>query len=476
MKSGRSIRFKLLFWFTLVLTALTGITFLSIRAASNIVLQSTVREYLISTVEENVRQVRTAGSADGPEGYLYLPHSDGWLEIDIDFLETVHDVHAALYTADGTLLYGEALLPQLTEDIPFTETCLRRIEIDHVVYDLYDRAIHPDAAGDTASADAETLWIRGVVSEAAAASELREITQVSLALLPILIILAVFSAYLLISRLLAPLRKIENTTDLISRGDDLKTRIDAHDADYEVRHLAASFNRMLDRLEESFEAERQFTSDVSHELRNPTAVILTQTEYSLEKERSAAEYTEALNVIRKQGERMNLLIGDMLDLARMDRKTDRYPFENVDLSALAEEAAEQTLLTVANDIRIETEIESDVRVHGNPLLLSRMIQNLLGNACRYGRPGGKAVLHLAKTDEQIVLSISDDGIGINKEDLPRIFNRFYRGSTAQNMPGTGLGLAMVKTIAELHQAVVEVESEPGIGSTFRIIFSNTPNL
>ncbi len=461
---NKSIRFKLTLWFSLVLILIVGLTFFAIRVTSGMVLRGTIRDYLISTVEENVNQIKYTETEKDPKANIYIPYKEGYLEVDTDFMDVVNDVHTALYTADGAMLYGENPLSKETEAIPFTESYTWHMKIQNVRYDLYDRKLNITLP------DSDTIWIRGIVPETKSAGQLKEITRISLILLPILIALAVLSGYLLADRMLSPIRKIEVTAEQISRGDDLKRRIDVGKNQDEVGRLAKVFNRMLDRLEGSFESERQFTSDASHELRTPTSVILAQCEYTLEKERSVPEYEEALRVVEKQGKRMNALIGDMLDYTRMDQGTKRYPFERADLSQIVWETAEQMKMIGTKGITLQTKVEPNLEISGNRMLLSRMVQNLISNAYRYGKENGTILVALQKVEDKIILSVKDDGIGIAKEEQEKIFDRFYRSDASRSIQGTGLGLSMVDKIAKLHDAAVKVESEPGKGSTFFVIF------
>ncbi len=473
MMRNRSIRFKLTLWFSLVLIAAMGVTLLAVLWASRIVLRGTVRDYLISTVEENVDDIQYVISKGDVGINSYIPCSDGYLEIDLDFMDEVNEVYTALYTSDGTMLYGENPLSNLTERMTFTQSRTWHMTVEKVPYDLYDRKLNIGLP------NGDVLWIRGVVSEARSLAQLRKIIRLSLILLPLLILLCILSGYVLADRLLSPIRRIEQTAEQISRGDDLKQRIDMGNSNDEVGRLARVFNRMLDRLERSFEAERRFSSDASHELRTPTAVLLAQTDYTLEKERSTQEYIEALTVIQKQGRRMHALINDMLDFTRMEQSPERYPLEPLDLSLIVSETVDQMALIVTEKVSMERQIAEGIMIQGNGMLLTRLVQNLISNACRYGRENGQILVSLSRNGTDAVLSVADNGIGIAKEEQTRIFDRFYRSDISRSVQGTGLGLSMVKRIAELHDARIEVDSEPGEGSTFRVIFpkaadSNVP--
>ncbi|MBQ5973588.1 MAG: HAMP domain-containing histidine kinase [Oscillospiraceae bacterium] len=467
---NRSIRFKLAAWFSLILALVTGVTFLAVRGASQTVLRGAIRGFLMGAVEENVNKIRYAEAGGYAGAGISIRWGDGVLLIDTDFMDVVNDVYTALYTSDGTMLYGENPLSFQTAAVPFTESKLWSLTVRGTRYELYDRKLALDTGTD------EPLWIRGAVPETGSEVQLREITRLSLLLLPVLAALGVLSGWILSDRMLAPLSRIERAAAGISRGDDLKQRIDAGRNNDEAGRLARAFNAMLDRLEQSFEAERQFTADASHELRTPTAVLLAQSEYTLERERTPEEYVEALRVVRKQGRRMSDLIGDMLEYTRMDRQTDRYPMEPLDLSALAAETAEQMALIGDRGVTLSARIDAGVAVRGNRMLLMRLMQNLIGNAYRYGKENGRIEVTLTRTGRDAVLAVADDGIGIAEEEREKVFDRFYRSDASRSVPGTGLGLSMVRRIAELHGGRVELESEPGIGSTFRVFLPESVGL
>ena len=461
---NRSIRFRLTAWFSLMMTILVAITFLTLRLTSGAVLRGTVRGYLKSTVEQNAEQIslvseKTPGGAD-----LYLPYAGRYLAIDRDFMDVINGVYTALYTQEGIMLYGENPLSRQTAEIPFTGTRSWTMTLEEQQYDLYDREIR--LGSDSGAA----LWVRGIVPETESVLQLRKITRVSLLVLPALLVLVCIAGYFLADRMLSPIRRIEETAERISRGDDLKRRIETDGNSDEIGRLAQVFNRMLDRLERSFETERRFTADASHELRTPMAVILAQTEYTLERERSAEEYREALQTVQKQGRRMSALIEDMLDYTRLEQSPERYPFIELDLSELTRETAEEFALLGTRGITIETEIEENVHLFGHAMLLSRMLQNLLSNALRYGKENGKVRVTLCSGQEGIRLSVRDDGPGIRPEEREKIFERFYRADASRSVQGTGLGLPMVKRIAQLHGGIVKLESEPGRGSCFEIEF------
>lgn len=462
---NKSIRFKIMIGFTIMLLITAGLTFLISRFASSVVLRGTIRNYLIGMVEENTNKIAYVEPKEKPEatvGSMFIEYGDGYLQIDNDFLDKINDVHAALYESDGSMIYGENPLEKHINDTGFAASRIWSIKVNGEQYDIYDRQLNIETP------DGSTLWIRGILSRTNSVAQLNEMTRISLIAIPVLLLLCLVMAYFLIDKLFAPLRNIERTAEQISEGYDLKRRIEVKNTQDEVGHLAVMFNGMLDRLERAFNSERQFTSDASHELRTPTAVIMTQAEYTLEKERSVEEYIDAMEVIHKQSHRMNDLLGDMLDYTRMDQKSDRYEMEKLDISRLVTEISDQMTLLGEKNIHLTVNVEPWLKVNGNEVLLTRMLQNLISNAYRYGVQDGNIRVKLDKVGEDAELAIIDDGIGISKEDQEKIFDRFFQSDSSRSIQGTGLGLSMVKKIVELHKGEIEVESEEKQGSIFRV--------
>lgn len=459
-----SIRAKQAIWFSVVLVLVVGITAIALFLSSYLVLRKTVRDYLISSVEENVDNIHYVLEKGDTAVNSYIPYAGGYMQIDIDFLDVINDVHVALYTAEGTLLYGENPLSKQTNNPVFTSSRIWNTKVGGTRYNLYDRKIN------IALPNGETLWLRGVVPETKSLAQFKEIIYFTVLLLPPLFLLAAVLGYILSDRVLSPLRKIEGTMNYIAEGTDLKARIDVGRNNDEIGRLGKVFNSMLDRLERSFEAERRFTSDASHELRTPTSVILAQIDYTLEKERVSDDYVEALEVIKKQGERMSALIRDMLEVTRLDQNGENYLFEDIDFSELVDDTVDQMRLIGTKGVIIICETEKNLHLNGNRMLLVRLLQNLISNADRYGKENGTTCVSLKDEQGRIILSVADNGIGIAKNEQEKIFDRFYRGDMSRTQQGTGLGLSIVQRIAEIHSAIIQVESELDKGSKFYISF------
>lgn len=224
--------------------------------------------------------------------------------------------------------------------------------------------------------------------------------------------------------------------------------------------------RNADRLERSFEAERQFTSDASHELRTPVAVILAGLDHGQPTEE---DYRQSVDVIRRQGQQMSRLIGQLLHITRLEQGTQKTYMERADLSALAEAVCEQQRLIAPAGTELTLDAPEPVEVQADVLLMTRVLNNLIANAFRYGKDGGHVSVTVRRENGWAVLAVRDDGIGIAPEQQERIWQRFYQVDPARSGgEGTGLGLYMVRQIARLHGGTAEVDSAPGQGSTFTV--------
>ena len=300
---------------------------------------------------------------------------------------------------------------------------------------------------------------------------LRAVVTACTLLVPIILIVMSFSGWIVASRALAPVKAIDETLQSI-QATDLSRRIGVS-VDAELEPLVATLNRLLDRLEKAFSSLKQFTADVSHQLQTPLTVMKGTAEVSLASVRSAPEYQRTLAELGEEVDEMARILVDLRALTLADAvvKGDR-----VDLSEVAAEATEIIeALAESKDISFDTSIEPDVMVWGSRIGLKQVLLNLGDNAVKYTAAGGTVSIRVASLEREACITVADTGVGIPPEDLPRVFDRFFRGSgTPQSAPGTGLGLAIVKRIVEAHGGTIEVDSRAGHGSTFRVVLPLAP--
>ncbi len=288
--------------------------------------------------------------------------------------------------------------------------------------------------------------------------------------LAILVILfSSIGGYIILSRLLTPINKIATTAKSIAQSKDLKKRINIGNRIDEIGELANTFDEMLEKIDNAMENEKQFTSDVSHELRTPITVMLSECEFLKECEKTAPEYDESLQMIERQAKKMNTLVSELLSISRMDKQTLKLQFENTDLSELLSFICDEQEKIQNENIKLERNTQDEIYANVDRVLISRLFVNLISNAYKYNKKVGKVIVSLCEKNGKIIFSVTDTGIGISPEDLPKIWERFYQVDKSRSYAengSCGLGLSMVKWIANAHNGTVSVKSELGIGSTF----------
>lgn len=270
-------------------------------------------------------------------------------------------------------------------------------------------------------------------------------------------------------RAIRPIVSMTRTAQSIS-AQNLKERIDLKDTDTELGQLATVLNGAFDRLEMAFERQSRFTADASHELRTPLSVVLAHTELALSRERSGEEYRATLETCQRASIRMKSLVEGLLMLARFDSGEPALESTEFDLSHATQECVELLQpLAAVRAIQLESDLPA-TRIRADRGRISQVITNLLTNAIRYNRDGGTVRISLAGGSEGAVMRVADTGVGIDRQELNNIFDRFYRIDKARSRVdgGSGLGLSICKTIVEAHGGTIHVTSEPGVGSTFEV--------
>lgn len=446
-----SVKMKVTLWYTGLIMAVLSVIFAAVLYAADDVLLLNLQDDLENEVYGNASSLEL--------------RRDGSLRLDdLDFL---HDgVMLAVYDAGGGLIAG--LTPVQLPQTEFKSELLQTVTNSSQTWYVFD--LYMKVAGSPGG-----VWLRGTTSLSSIYATRDEILLQCALLFPFLILLSGFGGYLLTKKALKPVRQITAAAERIGSGSDLSQRIDLHNADREMMELSQTFDSMFSRLEKSFDAERQFTADASHELRTPTAVIIAQAEYALQHAK-ADEKDEALQKILAQAQKMSRLLAQLLMLARADANKIQFEIEKFDFSELAEIVLEETeQLAADKNITVKSNIEPDVEVEGDQTLLMRLLLNLLDNAVKYTGEGGEVAFTLRKTADGVICAVRDTGCGIAPEELPKIWRRFYQSDGNRGQSGAGLGLSMVQWIANLHGGTVSVESTPGEGSTFTFTIPLKPD-
>ncbi|MDL2281088.1 HAMP domain-containing protein [Selenomonadales bacterium OttesenSCG-928-I06] len=366
-----SIKWRVTLWFAGFMAVIMAVVLIVMAVTSSNMSRTYVEDALIRAVVESGQEIEM---------------EDGELELDDD-LEEFEGVTIFVYDLDGTLLYGKP--PSQILNMSFANDILREFDISETPYLIYDKRTYIEDYGE--------LWVRGISSLASTAALSSNILNLALIIFPILLIIAVGGGYLITKQALKPLEDITTTISGISGGRDLSKRIDFQGTKDEIYDLALIFDKMFEKLEQSFATERRFTSDASHELRTPASVIMSQCEFALTQAKTDEEKQEALEAIKRQAERMTQLISRLLTFARLDGSNKKLELEYVDISELTLFVSEEMEEEAQNkQITLIKEIEQGIKLYCDQTLIGLVWINLLSNAIKYGKEGGKIELSLKK--------------------------------------------------------------------------------
>jgi heavy metal sensor kinase len=292
-------------------------------------------------------------------------------------------------------------------------------------------------------------------------------------LFPFIFVLSGLVGVFLARVTLNPVSRMVDTIRRIS-AENLRLRVAIPDSRDELKVLAETFNGMLERLEKSFASQEQFIEDLAHELKTPLAAIKGELEVTLKRLRSAEDYE---SVLHSSLEEVNRIIGiseNLLTLARYD--TDRLALEKtpLDIGALVKEAADQMAAPARQkDISLTVSVAEPLTVSGDRVKLRHLFLNILDNALKHTPAQGTVGVEARRDQGWARIEISDTGAGIPEDELPHIFDRFYRGKTSLGKAGFGLGLPIARSVAEAHQGKIEVSSQPSKGTTFTVFLPLT---
>lgn len=275
----------------------------------------------------------------------------------------------------------------------------------------------------------------------------------------------------LVNMLLKPLRDMTTKVQNIN-GNDLVTRLDTNGSTDELKDLAITFNEMMDRLQIFVERQKQFASDASHELRTPVAIIQGYTDMlSRWGKDDPKVLEESIQSITQETANMKDLLEKLLFLSRSDKNTLKVDIQHINLSRICQEVLKETSF-IDDEHELISKVNEEVYLLGDSSLIKELLRILMDNALKYTPDGGTITVGCASTKKNIILSIKDTGMGIPKEHIPHLFERFYRVDEARNKHtgGTGLGLAIADQICKTHKAKIFVNSTLNEGTEFVIFF------
>ena len=437
-----NVKVKITIWYTLLMAVMAALmlTFLSLVSGS--VSTQTAMDQLSRTVRANLSQVDM---------------DQGTLQLGEDFRFYDNGVYTLVYSQSQALLAGQVPVAFTAEE-PFENGRTRPVSTPAGRYYVLDFLVPLDWEN--------SVWVRGILEAPENPAVVTNMIRIAGVALPLFILISALGGYWIVRRAFRPLDQVTATADAISQAADLSQRVDVPRGNNEFTRLARTFNQMFERLERSFEAEAQFTADASHELRTPVSVIKGACEYAEKYGETAEDQRETLEIIRRQADRMSQLIGQLLSITRLDQGTDAVRLEAADLSALVRGVCGEQPYPSQ---RLAVQVEDGVTARADAALITRLLQNLIDNGFKYGKPEGHVWVTLRRGEGEIQLEVKDDGIGIPAEQQKKVWQRFYQtDSSRSGRGGAGLGLSMVEKIAQVHGGTMTLESIPGLGSTFTL--------
>ena len=444
-RGAHAVKRRIALWLTLLTVLLTVLLLVYLLIISETVATQTAQNELTRVLRENAARVSLL---------------EGSFQVAADFRFSSGGITTLVYSRGGALLAGQIPVGYRAR-LPFESGVIRTVgeETKYMVLDLW-----------VPSGWENGLWLRGI----AVAPELRPVTSNmilwTLITLPLFALLAACGAYLIAHRAFRPLARIHATAEAINEAQDLRGRIGLPAGEDEFSRLAATFDGMFERLERSFEAEKQFASDAAHELRTPISIIKGACEYAARygEGETPEERRETLEMIHRQADRMARLTDGLLHMTRMEQGSEGSELCRMDLGT---EVTAICAETYAAEGRLTVSAEKEIFVLADRDLLSRLLCNLIENAIKYSDPPACAAVtvRVTRCEGEALLSVSDRGIGIPPEAHERIWQRFTRLDPSRaDGESTGLGLAIVRGIAERLAGYMTLESEVGMGSTFTL--------
>lgn len=433
------IRTKITLWYTLLSVLLLSVTLPVVYFG--------VAHSLRQTIDSKLRYAVSQAIAS-------VEFEDGELCVSDEDLETEDGVHLVIYSA-AEILYGTANSDWLRDVDTPEET-----RVAHEGKSWY-------VFGKTFELDEIRITVRAASATSSMDDTMRDLLLLLIAVAPVYMLVSSAGAFMLAGRALRPVSEITRTAKVIGSGN-LSGRIENITSNDEVGELAATFNNMLDELEVSFQRERRFTSDASHELRMPITVISACAEDALSCD-SGENKNENLQTILGESGRMAKIVSQLLLLSRGYEGRYRFTPDLIGLRDMVESVTDELSGKAAeNGIALHNDIDESVALTADQSLLTQLFMNLISNAVKYGKSGGNVWINAVSDDKNVKITVTDDGIGISGEDIGHIFKRFYRADKSRDRTGLGLGLPIVKWIAELHNGTIDVKSSMGGGSVFTV--------
>jgi heavy metal sensor kinase len=459
----RSLKFQLIVWYASLLAG----GFVLLGAAAYVALE----HYLVSALKESqfrrARQIAQLVTDESKKSLL----SNAGTEIEARYAPGLNDRFVRVSRQNGEVVYLSSAPPSFSFSPatlpppiwPSKPEAARRVSLGN------RREMFLTSHSVAVQGGERYLVETGALLDEVQ-QDLRQWLILLIAGLPVVAAIAIAGGYFLINRALRPVDQIAATAERIG-SHNLGQRLPVANTGDELERLSITLNHMIHRLEEAFQHSRRFMADASHELRTPLTVLRGELETFVQEPGLSSEMRERLGSALEELERLVNIVEGLFAISRLDAGDAQAESVKFDLGKLASSTSDQmSLLGEDKNIKITCAAANDVWIEGDRARMKQVVVNLLDNAIKYTPQGGAVGLNVRTRDGKAVLEVTDNGIGIPTDSLPRVFERFYRVDEARSreLGGAGLGLSIVKSICVAHHGHVEASSSPGNGSVFRV--------
>jgi signal transduction histidine kinase len=454
-----SFKSRIAFYYIITTGLLIFVVFFSIYSIVKISVYSHINDDIKSEVNKHLTEVEIKGN------HIGLIHDDEWREREHNSV-AVNPVFIQFYDEKGNLAEKSPNLKIHTlifnrniGDNEFFDTELVSKSIRQIQVPIYQKSIKKG-------------YLLVAMSLEDAKMVLHNLSNILFFSYPLILLLLFIIARLIAGRSIKPINSIIKTSNIITK-DNLKSRIPLPQNRDELYTLSQTINNLLDRIENAIEREKQFTSDASHELRTPLTVLKGTLEVLIRKPRTQSEYEEKIKYGISEVNRLNNLVDQLLLLARFENQMQSLKIEKIYLNSLILDILTRYSLKInAKKISVNHHFSKEYYVESDNYLVSIIISNIISNAIKYSNENNEISILLSQNETAIICTISDNGIGIPKEDLDKIRNPFFRSNPTQHpdIKGSGLGLSIVSRLSELLNIQFEIQSEINSGTSVILNF------
>jgi len=458
--NSRSFRFRLIGWFAVLLFGVC----LSVGIYTYYGLQHYLYSYLQTGMQRRAAQI----------GHNLLPlieeKGESFVieEIKTGFAPEANDRFFRITRKDGSIFYASGQSKNLSfnpKKIPQLNRNFRPVDGE-----LFLNSSLLFVADEFPQKGGESYLVEIGAPYAAIQVTLHGLLATLALGLPVVVAMAVGGAYALVGRALLPVKQSVDAAERISLRH-LDQRLPVVKTGDELEELSLALNRMLARLEESFQQTNRFAADASHELRTPLTIMRGELEVAMQQANPSPHVRETIASMLEETERLGKVVEGLLAVSRLEAGQAQLQYETLDLAALTRSTLEQmSLLAEEKKIQINMANLQSIQIEGDPPRLKQVVVNLVDNAIKYTGAGGSIEISVMPEGNYAVLRVKDTGIGIPEEMLPRVFDRFFRADKARSrdVGGSGLGLSIVRSICQAHGGDVTLESREGHGTTVAV--------